>query len=97
MRDQGENYRVFEAGNLGEEAGKLFCFLPDSVRCGEGLGSRHKRGQGLILEAGENHSAISKNGELVRKSNFMEENESGSDFIYLMNTYLTLMMYLALC
>lgn len=43
-------------------------------------------------------SAISKNGELVRKSNFMEENdESGSDFIYLMNTYLTLMMYLALC
>ena len=33
----------------------------------------------------------------MRKSNFMEENESGSDFIYLMNTYLTLMMYLALC
>lgn len=61
--------------------------------------SRHKRSQSLILEkARENHSAISKNGELVRKSNFMEENdESGSDFIYLMNTYLTLMMYLALC
>ena len=34
----------------------------------------------------------------MRKSNFMEENdESGSDFIYLMNTYLTLMIYLALC
>lgn len=51
LRDQGENYRVFEAWNLGEEAGKLSCFLPDSVRCGEGLDSRHKRGQGLILES----------------------------------------------
>lgn len=37
------------------------------------------------------------NREVVRKSNFKGENdEFGNDFIYLMNNFVTLIMYLAL-
>lgn len=34
---KGENYRVFEAWNLGEEAGKIILFPPRLCECGEGL------------------------------------------------------------
>lgn len=59
----------------GEEAGKLCCFFPESVKFDRELGSPWERGQGWILESWKNNRAIGRNGEVVRKSHFKEEND----------------------
>lgn len=93
-RDQGGSYKVRKAMTTGGEAGQHCRFFPESGRLDQEPGSSWERGheaeKGVKVEsgkAGKNNSAISRNGDVVRKSNFKEEDdELGHDFIYLTNT-----------
>lgn len=85
---------------LGKESGKLHGFFLDSVELGDELGHRHDERKESKFDLGKLGKIIvpfSKTGKVVRKSNFKGENdEFGNDFLYLINTFVTLIMYLAL-
>lgn len=85
---------------LGEESGQLHGFFLESVELGDELGCRYDERKELRFELGKRGKIIvpfRKTGKVVRKSNFQGENdEFGNDFLYLINTFVTLIMYLAL-
>ena len=63
---------------LGEEAGKVCCFFPESVRFDQELGSSweraHEAEKGVKVESWKadekKDNAISRNGEVMRKCEF---------------------------